>query len=139
MPTVGTNSHWSGRCSSRLKNSVERCDNMTDKEKLIQILQRAERKVKDINPNMPLNEWLDIYADELLAEGVIVPPCKVGDTVWEINTDNPFDEDLRVMEAKVERFFIGTSVDLHCMDCVGKTVFLSKEEAEAKLKERKDG
>ena len=51
---------------------------MTDKEKLIEILQGAERKVKEINPNMPLNEWLDIYADELLAEGVIVPTEKGG-------------------------------------------------------------
>lgn len=74
-------------------------------------------------------------ADHLIENGVIVLPCNVGDTVWEINTDNPFDEDLRVMEAKVERFFIGTSVDLHCMDCVGKTVFLTKEEAEKALKE----
>ena len=27
---------------------------------------------------------------------------KSGDTVWEIHTDSPFDEELRVMESKVE-------------------------------------
>lgn len=26
--------------------------------------------------------WAEIIADHLLAEGVIVPPCKVGDTVY---------------------------------------------------------
>ena len=77
-------------------------------------------------------EAMQMYEEK---DRYIKPPCKVGDTVWEVNTDNPFDEDLRVMETKVERFFIGTSVDLHCMDCVGKTVFLTKEEAEEKLKE----
>lgn len=111
---------------------------MTDRERLIELFKGAESKVtEELNKHLKLEEkeWMGIYADYLLANGVIVPPCKVGGTVWEINTDNPFDEDLRVMEAKVERFLIGTSVDLHCMDCVGKTVFLTKEEAEEKLKE----
>ena len=73
-------------------------------------------------------------ADHLLANGVILPPCKVGDTVWEIDADNPFEEELQVIESKVERFYVGTSHSLHLIDC--KTVFLTKEEAEKALKER---
>lgn len=65
-------------------------------------------------------------------------PCEVGQTVWEINTDNPFEEDLRVMETKIERFFVGTSLDIHSMDCFGKTVFLSREEAENALQRKED-
>ena len=73
-------------------------------------------------------------ADHLLANGVIVPPCKVGNTVYEIDADNPFEEELRVIESKVEGFYIGTSRNLHSTNC--KTVFLTKEDAERALKER---
>ena len=31
----------------------------------------------------------EVVADYLLANGVIVPPCKVGDTVYEVNTKYP--------------------------------------------------
>ena len=75
---------------------------MTDKEKLIDILKGAERKVKDINPNMPLNEWLDIYADHLIAEGVIVPPCKVGDVVYRIANDSKTITEERIGEIRLE-------------------------------------
>jgi hypothetical protein len=53
------------------------------REKLIEILRKAEWDDK--------LHWLDLYdlvasadsfADYLLANGVIVLPCKVGDTVW---------------------------------------------------------
>ena len=104
---------------------------MTDKQKITEIL-KAYTKKNNISASSVI---LEEYVEELLANGVIVPPCKVGDMVYEINTENPFEEDLRVMETKVERFFVGTSIDIHSMDCIGKTVFLTKEDAEEKLKE----
>ena len=113
---------------------------MEMRDRLIELIYCSGRNYDDyvdeqhemgMSAHEDFDSWL---ADDIIADGWIRPPCKVGDTVWEVNTDNPFDEDLRVMEAKVERFFIGTSVDLHCMDCVGKTVFLTKEEAENALK-----
>lgn len=52
--------------------------------------------------------WADVIADKLIAEGVIVPPCKVGDTVyciWQYSdfakTELPF-----IKEAKVCSFVI---------------------------------
>ena len=64
-----------------------------------------------------------IAAEELLANGVIVPPCKVGDIVYVISKGNilPYYE-----------------IKYLLPDYFGKTVFLTKEEAEAKLKELKD-
>lgn len=82
---------------------------------------------------MPLNDVLDLIRAK--KEGrLIETPCKVGQTVWEVDTETPFDEELQVIESKVERFFVGTSHNLHSID--SKTVFLTKEEAEAKMKER---
>ena len=87
-------------------------------------------------------------ADYLLANGVIVPPCKVGDTVYVIiDIDNPAR---RMLECKV----ISVSMEetgMHFqfqtvkkylyrygnfdIDDVGKTVFLTREQAEQALAE----
>ena len=52
---------------------------MTDREKLIELL---GWKYNCVDRNRCLNE----QADHLLANGVIVPPCKVGNKVYYINT-----------------------------------------------------
>ena len=90
----------------------------------------------------------DSIADHLLANGVIVPPVRVGGKVYKISRN-------KVKECEV--VFVGISADAKCshfnfvenyadgtfyksysmvFDVIGKTVFLTKEEAEAKLKER---
>lgn len=87
-------------------------------------------------------------ADHLIQNGVIVPPCKVGDTVYEIQPTRN-----RVQEYTIFRLvYDGKSWNYHwvlkdgkgfygningfCDYEIGKTVFLSKEEAEKALKER---
>lgn len=47
------------------------------KEKLIKLLQNAPSDFEG-------NKNVSTLADYLLANGVIVPPCKVGDTVYEL-------------------------------------------------------
>ena len=88
-------------------------------------------------------------ADHLLANGVIVPPCKVGDMVYKVVPDKRVK---KPYECKVVGFWY--SEDENCnnahlvryvndaFDCsfsvpfttFGKTVFLTKEEAEQALK-----
>lgn len=97
------------------------------------------------------DHWFDFtekikeVADHLLANGVIVPPCKVGDMVYVIC-------DKKVQETTVFSMIIETEDShwIYILKCkvflggtnvfkrfaFGKTVFLTKEEAEAKLKER---
>ena len=85
-------------------------------------------------------------ADYLLANGVIVLPCKVRDTVFMIQDGKIYDGTVRFLrwESHKDRgvrsdmlanptpyFAIGAS-----FDDFGKTVFLTKEEAEQALKER---
>lgn len=113
------------------------------RDRLIELIQKAEKQqclnavCGDIDSLIDSPRGAEFIADHLLVNGVIVPPCKLGDTVYEINTENPFEEDLRVMESKVECFFIGTSLDIHRID--GKTVFLTREEAEQALKGGEQG
>ena len=48
---------------------------MTERERLIELL-------KEVNTMRNMRQGLGECADYLLANGVIVPPCKVGDTVY---------------------------------------------------------
>ena len=77
-------------------------------------------------------------AERLIDEGVIVPPCKVGDTVYYMHNGGG-----RVYEGVVTSFIYVSdtkSFVIHCDGCHGKYgqyVFLTREEAEAALAERR--
>ena len=97
-------------------------------------------------------EWLrelQKYKDLEEQGRLIELPCKIGDTVYYINTHNRLSLFKNtVYEAKVARFVTtryGTSIviqirneygctELYSEDNYNKTVFLTKEEAEAALK-----
>lgn len=93
-------------------------------------------------------ELVEKQADYLLANGVIVPPCKVGDTVYYINTlyFSPLERN-KVYRAEVTRIVItkrgvsfvakvrykGGVIEI-TEDGFGENVFLTREEAEQALK-----
>ena len=107
---------------------------MTDRDRLVELL-------KDT-----LHEWeCDVsiktvteIAEHLISNGVIVPPCKVGDRVY-----RPSDC-LGVVQFVIvsftiyesEMFFTDDSENIIYLSDIGKTVFLTREEAERALKER---
>ena len=93
------------------------------------------------------DEIVERLADMLIANGVIVPPCKVGDTVyipWEFNYTNgvAFSEVEKIVfySPNMPRIFIkDLESDMpvpsnFCLDDFGKTIFLTKKEAEQALK-----
>lgn len=112
------------------------------KEKLIELLLTAEKVADEAgffncHKSQPKAE---LIADYLIQNGVIVPPCKVGDTVYRITT-SPHTKIKKIQETKIIRIAIDDEgVFLFCQRCpaksvFGKNVFLTKEEAEKKLKE----
>ena len=134
---------------------------MTDTNKLAELIKKAKSKMwgKTFHSELERNMFI---ADHLLANGVIVPPCKVGDTVYYINRSYHIElKKDAIYEAKVVRIVttsLGTSLVIQIrgewgciqqsnIDCIEtpdvkdfyKTVFLSKEEAEEKLKELNNG
>ena len=106
---------------------------MTDRDRLVELL-------KDT-----LHEWeCDVsiktvteIAEHLISNGVIVLPCKVGDRVY-----RPSDF-LGVVQFVIisfniyesEMFFTDDSENIIYLSDIGKTVFLTREEAERALKE----
>ena len=51
---------------------------MTDRERLSELIHSSQYEYDGTKA------WYEQCADYLLANGVIVPPCKVGDTVYEL-------------------------------------------------------
>lgn len=110
---------------------------MTERERLIGLLQNAQRE----NLNL-LSFETDILADYLLANGVIVPPCRVGQEVYFIKNffslaDDPLKEKVCGMKTYSDNMkftFVTASQRCFDEDKLGKTVFLTKEEAEQALK-----
>lgn len=99
---------------------------MKDRDRLIELLREARERYI----------YTDEQADHLLANGVIVPPCKAGDTVYQ--TDG-----VRIYESCITEIDIFSFVTVFYTDgvafgeeAIGKSIFLTREEAEAKLKER---
>lgn len=126
---------------------------MTDKERLIELMIEAKRTGPETG------SFTDYLADYLLEHGIIVLPCKVGDTVYIkgepvkisfLNIENeitycvqldcekldcfscPFYEDEVTWEGEHD---CGTYGYMEFTENdIGKTVFLTREEAEKALK-----
>ncbi len=85
--------------------------------------------------------------DDLIENGVIVPPCKVGQIVYiivDFDTEEPYVMDVEVVELGQSKNGQWVTVDLPLglkinryisWDDIGKDIFLTKEQAEQKLKE----
>lgn len=102
---------------------------MTDREQLIELLKNVPRNTR---------AFYDQFADYLLANGVIVPPCKVGDTVYE--TDGIRIYELTILDISLHRnrpYYETESIDFDD-DAIGKTIFLTRKEAEKALEEMEE-
>lgn len=119
------------------------------KDRLRELIDTARRKYW---VNMLDETHLSVFmANHLIANGVIVPPVMVGDTVYMITpngnirnlTISDIDIELEKKEVKITCLavyeFEGTPCYLQIQSFkFDKTVFLTREEAEAKLKEREE-
>ena len=83
----------------------------------------------------------EYMADYLIANGVIVSPCKVGDKVYRISTRRgariKYIEETTVCRIAIDNdgVWIFCKSNPISKTVFGKTVFLTKEEAEQALKE----
>lgn len=121
------------------------------RDRLIELVCEA----KDLYPTIPLvngcKPSFEVFvADHLLANGVIVPPCKVGDTLFYIPFGKiieecvvhavQYEENTIIVKCPLRRKEHEALLYKHWVyfntDDFGKTVFLTREEAEAALKGR---
>lgn len=139
---------------------------MAEKERLTEILEKFNTDDCQITHKCGYCEFGDLtvcpsaVAEHLLSNGVIVPPCKVGDTLW-VQWSLTKAHKKEIYPVKVyalrydtkersKRICVEGQFKLHAYggwynhyynatfswDSIGKTVFLTKEEAEKALAER---
>ena len=82
-------------------------------------------------------------ADHLLAEGVIVLPCKVGDTVYQINKTPYLGEiyELEIFDISLRNgkpYYETERIDFDDT-AIGTSIFLTREEAEKALERSENG
>ena len=103
------------------------------REKLIEVLEKA----------LPGRSEREYLADYLLANGVIVPPCRVGDACFYLR---PYKGGKIVVEGVVDDathtmnggwMITVKAIKSHFRGWLGDTVFLSRKEAEKALEGRK--
>ena len=107
----------------------------------------ASRKCDNCEITTSICEKLGKYEDLEEQGRLIKLPCKVGDAVYVPTRD--FISELRIVHISISKnntFFhwmlnagIYPNLDGFSVDKIGKTVFLTKSEAEAKLKELRGG
>lgn len=124
---------------------------MTELERmmcLILSLGDALLKKQDIL-SWPSDKKLEFVAQYLLANGVILPPCKIGDTVYYIHEELTMDGVKTVISTRKITGYGGNGLNPVWMVSAvpyelrfhpsefGRTVFLTREEAEAELERRR--
>lgn len=116
---------------------------MTQREKLIDLLENAPAA-----PNGERN--VATLANHLLENGVIVPPCKVGQSVWILtrNYDSKKNScSIEVVECVISSFrvnqlnqfftahYMDSEISIHPSE-IGESVFLTYDEADKARAER---
>ena len=121
------------------------------RDRLIELIYKGIQKHEAEIENyvVPIQEWL---ADYLLTNGVIVPPCKVGDTVYRIvEMSTGITSKIRAIRKKakqtgiiqpceptIKRFIRCVTVTknniIDCCENYNKTIFATRKEAVRALK-----
>ena len=86
---------------------------------------------------MPSKTYDEFHADYLLANGVIVPPVEVGQTVWCVDDFTEEIEECKVYGFNVVNGKLSLLVDNGECKFITRKWHNTKEEAEEKLKELK--
>ena len=121
---------------------------MSERERLIDLLKNAKKYATNTMAHLNIDEAIDIsyddlQADYLLENGVIVPPVKVGQTVYGISRGAiiPIGVD-RIQYSnrgidilgRNERYFGNGTITLHPDNEFGIEWYTTKEQAEKALK-----
>ena len=103
---------------------------MRTKEKLI-------KAIREVPISKTYEEYVEALADKLIEEGVIITLCKVGDTVYQ--TDGIRIYELEIFDVSLRKnkpYYETESIDFDDT-AIGKSIFLTREEAVRALERSK--
>ena len=108
---------------------------MSERKRLVELIQDCPIQSRTLG-DIFYKSVIEKIADHLLASGVIVPPVKVGQTVYHLGYSFKVEE-IEILQDNIFYRCGNTGTDDYMAFCesdIGKTVFLTKEEAEKALK-----
>lgn len=119
---------------------------MTQREKLVELIQDAKKTTKGANCVLERDM---LFADYLLENGVIVPPCKVGEKCYMVleKLTGGYEvvetklicfkqkDDLIIASCFINAPLINNSIEFY-NDEIHTSIFITKEEAEKALAEK---
>lgn len=112
------------------------------KDRLIELIYDAKFRENGITPTECLKKGeIEVIADYLLENGVIVPPCKVGDTVFSFDDFYKRITEYQItgIETVVSCKSLKGGLHAFSISSFGKTLFHVRESAEQALKECEQG
>lgn len=106
---------------------------MPEREKLIELLNDGCNSCEKAG-DKSITEFL---ADYLLENGVTILPCKAGDilySIWEDDDGNLQIDETEIVDVSIHKIWVnGGGFDV---DCLGKSDFLRREDAEKEISRR---
>ena len=101
------------------------------KERLVELLHQVAKDVTKI----PTDNFIENLAAYLIANGVIVPPFKIGGKVYQTDGTRIYESTILEIICTSKRTVYITQGISFDETAIGMSIFLTREEAEAKLKE----
>ena len=100
------------------------------RDRLIELIEKWFKK--------PTTKYL---ADYLLANGVVCPPCKVGDVVYCVFEDDVIEDEIILIEATKNAIYLSTCTERYMWingylysEMLDQKLYITKEEAEQALR-----
>lgn len=108
------------------------------RDRLVELLLKSDPlHERDLDDDLVDGE-IEAIADHLLAEGVVVPLCKVGDTVYQTDGIRIYELEMFDISWRNNKPYYETeSIDFDDT-AIGRSIFLTREEAEKALAERRN-
>ena len=109
------------------------------RDRLIELMLKSNEKFADVDCTP--EEAIVILADYLIENGVIVLPCKIGDKLYFLYGSKVFNLTVEKIVIKEDGMFLVDKAfnDWYSIEELGKTLYLSEEEAEQALKRGGEG
>ena len=115
------------------------------KDRLIELIKGSCKKVGDYIARcdvMPTSDEIcEVRANYLIENGVIVPPCKVGDVVYSVFEDDVIEDEIILIEVTESAIYLSTCTERYMWvngylysEMLDQKLYITKEEAEQALK-----
>lgn len=95
---------------------------MTERDRLIELL-NTDMSGCD-------GDYAEELADYLIANGVIVPPCKVGDTIYQTDGVRIYTSTIHEITYTLSKVIFVTENTVFDEQAINNSIFLTREEAE---------